>query len=169
MTFSLFESAPDRKDCFIQFWIYFIYGIWKRKINVLQNFYLVLHVLYYLFDCISFFQRLLKTLRRKAILPERYENSSVTSKSTKHHSDIKMHGKNRKRKKVLRRLVCQGTSCRQKLIYHASLRNFWKPFVSIILIWFDFNVTIFTEHLSYLASISEIWEEMKLTLFYMTT
>ena len=30
MTFSLFESAPDRKDCFIQFWIYFIYGILKK-------------------------------------------------------------------------------------------------------------------------------------------
>ena len=48
-------------------------------------------------------------LRRKIILPEKYENSSVTSKSTKHHSDIKMHDKNRKRLKMLRRLVCQGT------------------------------------------------------------
>ena len=113
MTFSLFESALDRKDCLFQFWIYFIYGIWKRKINVLQNFYLVLHVFYNLFDCISFFQRLLKTSSIKNDVAKE-NNSSVTYKSTKYHSDIKMHGKNRKRLKMLRRLVCQGTKVADK-------------------------------------------------------
>ena len=87
--------------------------------------------MYNLFDCLSFFQRLLKTsgvkndVAKESNLPERYENSSVTSKSTKHHSDIKMHGKNRKKIKNFETTSLSGhKSCRQKLIYHASLRNF---------------------------------------------
>ena len=94
--------------------------------------------MYNLFDCLSFFQRLLKTsgvkndVAKESNLPERYENSSVTSKSTKHHSDIKMHGKNRKRFQMLRRLVCQGISFRQKLIYHASLRTFRMHYFDLI-------------------------------------
>ena len=67
-------------------------------------------------DCLKRL-KLKTTLRRKKNLPKRYENSLVTPKSTKYHSDIKMHGKNRKRLKMLIRLVCQGTKVVDKSLF----------------------------------------------------
>lgn len=138
MTFSLFESAPDRKDCFIKFWIYFIYEIWKRKINVLQNFYLVLHVLYNLFDCISFFQRLLKT---SGVKNDVAKESNFAGKIWKFFSNIQVdkipewHWQEKKKiKNVETTCLTWHKSCRQKLIYHASLRTFHMHYFELI--WF---------------------------------